>query len=117
MKCLMKFCTAPPWERAFYPCRSRLGYDALVRTATSGAVARSTAQWYFLQRRGQRVIPLEGADAFIVSSGRPATGPVVGGPSWRALLERPDRGDHIALVYQDDGFLVGSVRRFIDSGL
>jgi hypothetical protein len=60
---------------------------------------------------------LEDADAFIVSSGLPATGPVVSGPSWQALLERPDRGDHIALVYQDDGFVVESVRRFVDSGL
>jgi hypothetical protein len=60
---------------------------------------------------------LEDADAFIVWSGLPATGPAVSGPSWQALLERPDRGDHIALVYQDDGFLVESVRRFVDSGL
>jgi len=37
------------------------------------------------------------------------------GPS--ALLEHPDRGDHIALVYRDDDFLAESVARFVDSGL
>jgi len=37
------------------------------------------------------------------------------GPS--RLLEHPDRGDHIALVYRDDDFLTESVRRFVDSGL
>jgi hypothetical protein len=60
---------------------------------------------------------LEDADALNGSSKKlPATGPV-SGPPWQALLERPDRGDRIALVYQDDGFLVESVRRFIESGL
>jgi hypothetical protein len=37
------------------------------------------------------------------------------GPS--GLLEHPDRGDHIALVYRDDDFLTESVRRFVDAGL
>jgi hypothetical protein len=37
------------------------------------------------------------------------------GPS--GLLEHPDRGDHIALVYRDDDFLTESVRRFVDSAL
>ena len=37
------------------------------------------------------------------------------GPS--GLLEHPDRGDHIALVYRSDDFLTESVRRFIDAGL
>ncbi len=52
-----------------------------------------------------------GSSQFAVSG--PATG-----PRWQtALLEQPGRGDHIALVYQKDAFLVESVARFIDSGL
>ena len=37
--------------------------------------------------------------------------------SWRALLEGPAEGAHIAQVYQDDDFLIDMLSHFVRSGL
>ncbi len=72
---------------------------------------------YLAQCRGPRRIPLENANGFMGSSASAVSGPAKGSRWQAALLERPRRSDHIALVYKDDAFLVESVGRFIDSGL
>lgn len=60
---------------------------------------------------------MENANAFMGTSAFAVSGPATGSRWQAALLERPGRSDHIALVYKDDPFLVESVSRFIDSGL
>jgi len=60
---------------------------------------------------------LENANAFMSSSVFRAGGPATD-PRWQTtLLEQPGRSDHIAVVYQDEDFLVKSAGRFIASGL
>lgn len=39
------------------------------------------------------------------------------GADWRALLRDPGHGDHLVQLYQEDGFLVDAVARYLRGGL
>jgi hypothetical protein len=38
-------------------------------------------------------------------------------PNWHELLRHPEAGDHLAQIYQDEGFLAEAVAEFIGAGL